>query len=140
MLTKEERKKYWKLYRELPEDLQEASFSEEVDDNINDICRKYGVFDSVDKITEYVGRTFFGLLPPDEFQEMIEKEIGIEKEIAKKVAGEIFRFVFYPVKESLEELYKIEIAPLAKMKVTPPPQEKPPTPPKKEDVYRELVK
>ncbi|GAI13921.1 unnamed protein product, partial [marine sediment metagenome] len=100
----------------------------------------YEVYDKVDKITEYVGKVFFGLLPPDDFQEALEKEIGIGKDVAKKVAGEIYRFVFYPVKESLGKLYKIEIAPLAKMKVSPPPQEKPPTPPKKEDVYREPVK
>jgi len=55
------------------------------------------------------------------------------------VAQEINRFVFYPVKTSLEELYKIEIAPSAKPAgITPPPEEKPPVP-AKEDVYREPV-
>ena len=78
-------------------------------------------------------------MSPDDFQEALEKEVGIEVEIAKRVATEIYRFVFYPVKVSLEELYRIEIAPLAKMKVTPPAGEKPPTPPEKEDVYREPI-
>ena len=139
MPTEKEREKYLKLYRELPEDLQEASFSVEVDDNINDICKKYGVYDRVDKITEHIGRVFFGLLAPDSFQEVLEKEIEIKAETAKRVATEIYRYVFYPVKESLEKLYRMEIAPLAKMTVTPSLSERSPEPPKKEDVYREPI-
>jgi hypothetical protein len=138
MTTEKEREKYRKLYKELPEDLQEAAFSIEVDDNINDVCRKYKIYDRVDKITEYIGNVFFGLLSPDSFQETLEKEVGIEVETAKRVTTEIYRYVFYPVKESLEKLYRMEIAPLAKMTVTPRSSERPPEPPKKEDVYRVL--
>ena len=139
MATEKEREKYRKLYKELPEDLQEAAFSVEVDDNINDVCRKYKVYNKVDKITEHIGNVFFGLLSPDSFQETLEKEVGIEVETAKRVTTEIYRYVFYPVKESLEKLYRMEIAPLAKMTVTPPSSKRPPEPPKKEDVYRELI-
>lgn len=139
MPTEKEREKYRKLYKELPEDLQEASFSVEVDDNINDICKKYEVYDRVDKITEYIGKVFFGLLAPDDFQEVLEKEIEIEAGTAKRVTTEIYRYVFYPVKESLEKLYRMEIAPLAKMKVTPPPLERPVEPLRKDDVYREPI-
>ena len=139
MPTEKEREKSLKLYRELPEDIQEAAFSVEVDNNINDICKKYGVYDRVDKITEHIGKVFFGLLAPDDFQEVLEKEVGIEAGTAKRVATEIYRFVFYPVKESLEKLYRMEIAPFAKMPVTPPPSEKPVEPPTKEDVYREPI-
>lgn len=139
MPTEKEREKYLKLYKELPEDLQEASFSIEVDDNINDICKRHKVYDRVDKITKYIGKVFFGLLTPDDFQGALEKEIGIEAGTAKRVATEIYRFIFHPVKESLEKLYNIEIAPLAKMKVAPTPQDRPPTPPAKDDVYREEI-
>ncbi len=139
MVKKYNKEQLWELYNKSPEELKRAVFSEKTADNIYAVCEKNDI-DNISGITEYVQDVLLGLLPPDEFQETLEKEIGIEKEIAKKVVGEIYRFVFYPVKESLEKLYKIEIAPLAKMKVTPPPQEKPPTPPKKEDVYREPVK
>lgn len=139
MPNEKEREKYRKLYKELPEDLQEAAFSVEVDDNINDVCKKYEVYDRVDKITEYIGKVFFGLLSPDGFQEVLEKEVEIEAGTAKRVATEIYRYVFYPVKESLEKLYRMEIAPLAKMTVTPRPSERPSEPPKKDDVYRELI-
>jgi len=131
---------FWKLYRKLPEELQGAILAEETGDTILDVCKRYEIMKHHFDMIEYIGQVLTGVLPLDEFQETIEKELKLKKEIAKKVAGEIYRFVFYPVKESLEELYKIEIAPLAKMKVTPTRQEKPPTPPKKEDVYREPVK
>ncbi len=133
---------FWELYEKLPQELKDALFAEETGNNIYDICKRYGVLENLEEIVEYVGQVLVGVTPPDEFQEVLEKELRIEKEVAKKVAQEINRFIFYPVKPALEELYKIEIAPPAKPTgVTPPPEEKPPeekppTSPAK-DVYRE---
>lgn len=135
------REQLWKLYQKLPDELKEAIFSSETANNIYDICLRNGIEDDrISEIARYTGRVLLGILPLDEFQKTLEKEIKIEKDKAKKVAREIDRFIFYPVKSSLEEIYKIEIAPPAKPKVTPPPkppEEKPKAPPK-EDVYREL--
>ena len=129
---------YWELLQKIPPELKEALFSEKTANNIFNIAERNNV-EELQTLSGYVGDVLLGILPPDGFQEVLEKEIGIETRTAKRVAMEIYRFIFHPVKESLEELYKIEIAPLAKMKVTPPPQERPPTPPKKDDVYRELI-
>ena len=80
-----------------------------------------------------------GLLPPNEFLETLEKELKLEKEITKGINEEVERYIFYPVKAELENLYKIEIAPPARPTgITPPPQEKPPAA-SKTDVYREPV-
>jgi hypothetical protein len=64
------------------------------------------------------------------------------------VAQEINRYIFYPVKTSLEEIYKIPVVPPpAGPKVTPPAEvppppkpseEKPEVPPAK-DIYREPI-
>jgi hypothetical protein len=135
--TKEQLKK---LYKDLPDELKEAIFSMETVDSIYDICARNEI-EKVKELAKYIGRVLLGVLPPDEFEETIKKELKIEKDKAKKVAREIDRFIFYPVKTSLEEIYKIEIAPPAKPKVTPPPKppgEKPKAPPK-EDVYRESI-
>lgn len=130
---------FWKLYEKLPQELKDALWAEETGNNIYEICKRHGVEENLGEIVEYVGRALIGVLPPEDFQETLEKELKLEKEVAKKVAQEINRFVFYPVKTSLEELYKIEIAPSAKPAgITPPPEEKPPVP-AKEDVYREPV-
>jgi hypothetical protein len=132
--TKEE---LWKLYKKLPKELQEAIFAEETAIHIDEICKRYEIpEEKVPEIAKEVGNVLLGLLPPNEFQEILEKEIKLEREIAKRVAQEIYRFIFYPVKSSLEELYKIEIAPPAQPKIAP--TEKP-TPPSQKDIYREPI-
>ena len=128
----------WELYKKSPEEIKDVVFSEKTADSIYAVCEKNDI-DDVSKLMEYVQNVLLGLLAPDDFQETLEKEIGINTGTAKRVVTEIYRYVFYPVKESLEKIYQMEIAPLAKMKVTPPPSERPPAPPKKEDVYREPI-
>lgn len=136
---------FWKLYEKLPQELKDALFAEETGNNIYDVCKRNKILENLDQIVEYVGQVLVGVLPPDEFQETLEKEMGIEKDLAKKVAQEINRFIFYPVKPLLEELYKTEIAPPAKpTKITPPPEatappEEIPKAPPREDVYREPI-
>jgi len=136
---------FWKLYEKLPQELKDALFAEETGNNIYDTCKRNGIEENLEEVVEYVGQVLVGVLPPDEFQETLEKEMGIEKDLAKKVAQEINRFIFYPVKPLLEELYKTEIAPPAKpTKITPPPEatappEEIPKAPPREDVYREPI-
>jgi len=130
---------FWKLYEKLPQELKDALFAEETGNNIYDVCKRNKILENLDQIVEYVGQVLVGVLPPEEFQETLEKELKLEKDVVKNVAREINRFIFYPVKSSLEELYKIEIAPPAKPTgITPPPEEKPSAPPRK-DVYREPI-
>ena len=134
------REQLWKLYQKLPGELKEAIFSVETADNIFDICLRNDIEDGrISEIARYTGRVLLGILPLDEFQETLEKELKVKKDKAKKVTQEINRFIFYPVKSSLEEIYKAPITPPpAGPKVAPPPEEKPKAPPK-EDIYREPI-
>ena len=136
-----------KLYEKLPKELQEALFSWGTIDSLYDICEKNEITKSaqISEIARCTGWVLLGILPPDEFQGALEKKVKLKKEVAKKVAREINRFIFYPVKSSLEEIYKVPITPPpAGPKVTLPPEatapseEKPTTPPAK-DVYREQI-
>lgn len=135
----------WKLYGNLPEELKEAIFSEETADNIWEICSRNGIEDErISEVARYTGRVLMGLLPPDELPETLEKELKIDKGMAKKISQEINRFILYPVKANLEELYKIEIAPIAGTPVRPPPRKKIEgeelkEKSKREDVYREQI-
>ena len=132
------REQLWKLYEKLPEELKEAIFSVGTADSIWDVCEKNEV-EEVSKVAKYAGYVLMGVLPADEFQETLERELKLKKDKAKKVAQEITRFIFYPVKSSLEEIYKTPITPPpAGPKVAPPPEEKLKAPPR-EDVYRELI-
>ena len=134
---------FWKLYEKLPQELKDALFAEETGDNIHDICERNGVLENLDQVVDYVGRVLVGLLPPDDLQETLERELEIDKERAKKIGQEINRFIFYPVKASLEELYKIEMVPIAGTPVKPPVkkvvEEKAEERPKREDIYREPI-
>jgi hypothetical protein len=134
---------FWKLYEKLPQELKDALFAEETGNNIYEICQRNKIEENLKEIVEFVGQVLLGILPPEEFQETLEKELKIKKDLAKKVAQEINRFIFYPVKPVLEKLYKMEIKPSEKPVEKPkieaaPEEEKAPTPPRK-DIYREPI-
>lgn len=154
------REQLWKLYQALPEDLREAMWSPESAESIQAACERNGVeAEKIPKITEYVGNVLLGILPPEDFQKTLQKEVGFKNGTAKKVAQEIYRHIFFPVRGLLEELYKVDIAarlakpsaqPSAKAKPAGQPREEaaseetaeaPPAKakPKKPDVYREEI-
>ncbi len=120
----------WELYKDLPETLKEALFSDKVADNIHEICRKNEI-EEANEISKNIGYVFSGLLPPSEFKKVLEKEIGLNKKKAEKVSSEIARFVFLPLRKNLENLYE------EKIKAE---KEKASGKPKKKDQYREPVK
>jgi hypothetical protein len=136
---------FWKLYENIPQALKEAVFSEETAENIWNICIRNEVLEgaTISAIAKYTGRVLMGVLPPEDFQSKIEKELQLPKDTANKISQEIDRLVFYPVKNSLEELYTRKVgAPPSKTtestpKTTSPKKEKPKAP--KKDSYREQI-
>jgi len=127
------------LYKDLPKDLQKATFSEEVAANIQEVCKENGIADDdvIFDITKNIGYVFLGLLAPNEFSGVLEKELKIEKKKAEQVSSEITRFVFLPLKKSLEALYQIKIKAGAKTKIEE--TEETERKPKKIDKYRETT-
>lgn len=103
----------WELYENLPKELQEAVFSAENADKISDICARNGADKEnvIPEIAKYTGYVLLGVLPPDELNQTLKTELQLDEKTAKQVSWEISRFVFMPVKNSLELLYKMEIAP-----------------------------
>lgn len=124
----------WKIYENLPEELKEAIFSEETANNIGRVCEENKISEEkISEVARYTGHVLTGLLPPSEFQEILEIELKLESEIAKKVSFEINRYIFRPVKESLKLLYEEE---RPEKEEVPEKEEKKP---KKRDVYREPI-
>jgi len=127
----------WPLYEKLPKDLQEAIFSEKTADLIYDICTRNGLEKEMSEIAKLTGYVLLGLLPPDEFEKTLKEELKLNNDLNKKVVLEITRFIFFPVKESLEALYKIEIAkptkPLSTTTLDPAEKKL------KKDIYREEI-
>jgi len=127
------------LYKDLPKDLQKATFSEEVAANIQEVCAENSITDDdvIFDITKNIGYVFLGLLAPNEFSNVLEKELKIEKKKAEQISSELTRFIFLPLKKSLEALYQIKIKAGAKTrtKETKEIEDKP----KKMDKYREKI-
>lgn len=123
-----------RLFKNLPEELQEAILSMETADNIWNISERYDI-EKVSTLAKRVGNVLVGILHPSEFQAVLEKELGLETEVAKKVTREINRFIFYPVRPFLERLYEGEA-------VTPEastPKEKEKSVNNSQDTYREPI-
>jgi len=130
------REQLWELYKKLPQELKDALFAEETGNNIYEICERYGLGKSLETIVDYVGNVLLGLLPPEDFQNTLETELKLEKETAEKVAREINRFIFYPVKPELEQLYKTGGV-SAEEEISRPTERKTEEKPAGEDRYRE---
>ena len=131
----------WKLYEVLPNELKDAIFSEETANSIYETCTRNDLEkEKIPEIAKYTGYVLMGLLPPNEFEKTLEEKLGLKNDLAKKVSQEITRFVFYPLKATLESIYKTEIEPVAKPKpggkpsLETAPRERP-----KKDTYRETI-
>ena len=138
MLKKYTREQFWGLYKTLPQELKDALFSEEAGDNIASACERNEIPDDArGDIVDLVGQVLTGVLPAEDFQSELEKELKIKKEIAKKAAQEINRFVFYPVKPALDQLHGMETNKSIKKPGEEKKTEEKPTELKKDDIYKE---
>ncbi|MBU2545315.1 hypothetical protein KKC65_02585 [Patescibacteria group bacterium] len=123
----------WSLYKQIPKDLQRATFSEQVGTDIRKICDKNGITDEdlILKITKNVGYVFLGLLSPDKFSEELQRDLKMKKETADQISGGLTNIVFLPLKKSLDILYGIEIKAI---KITEPAKKEPAI-----DIYKEKI-
>jgi len=95
-----------KLYEKLPERLKEAVFSEEVANNIANISEQNNLEKEKSlKLAKYVGYVFLGILPPNELEGILIKDLATDNNSAKKISDEIKQIVFSPLKKDLETLY-----------------------------------
>ncbi len=98
-----------KLLRELPEDIKEIFMADETGEVVLKVLEENDILDERGtKISALIRNVLFGLLPPEDFKESLKKEIGLKDDVIKKIFQEINRFVFFPVKNSLANLYKTE--------------------------------
>ena len=105
-MTDYTREQLAQLYKKLPKELQDWTASDETNDAIYQVLERNDLLgDEGGKISDLIRNVLFGLLPPEDFQNSLEKETDLKPEIAKHIGQEINRFIFFPVKEALAELY-----------------------------------
>ena len=123
---------FWKLYKELPKNLQDSLFSEETGNNIEKICRRYDIEDKFSEILNLTGQVLLGLLPVEEFEKVLIRDVNINMSNAREISREVIRFIFFPVKEDLVQVYGL--GSLSDKKIA---EEISSTPREEKDTYRE---
>jgi len=110
-MIKYTKEKISRLYKETPKDLQEAIFSQKIANELKEICLKNKIEDEkiILGIIKNFGYVFVGLLHPNKFQNILEKELNLKKIKAKQIASEINVNLFLRFKKSLELLHKTKI-------------------------------
>ena len=96
-----------RLLEKLPKELLDTIYSEQTAETIGNICEQYGIEDErASDIAKYAGQVLVGLLLPSGFEDAIRKNVELPEVLVKAISSEINRFIFYPVKASLEQIHK----------------------------------
>lgn len=143
------KEQYPEIFENLPKELADLILSNETVSKISEICLNNEIEneEKIEKVAYLTSLVLLGGLKPEKFSKNLQKELDSSL-LGEKIAQEINQSIFSQVKESLEKLYEIEVAPFGKpapskqpptepvAQVEPPPLKEPPSP-KKPDIYRE---
>lgn len=132
-----DQKRIFEILDKLPENLREAFFSVETAEKISEVCEKYEIPpERVSLVAKCVGHVLLGILSPEELAGALEKEAGLKKDAAQNTSQQIYRYIFFPVKESLAAISgAAQVPPSGPIKQ----KEEKPAPPSRPDTYRESV-
>jgi len=98
---------FWKLYNSLSPGLKDALFAEETGNNLEKICKRHQIEDKFSEILNLTGQILLGLLPPEELEKVLVRDIQLNIAKSKEISREIIRFIFFPVKDELTRLYEM---------------------------------
>lgn len=103
------REQFVELYKDLPEDLKKAMSSERTIDTTERLSDQEDLSDEEHHaFVKAIGDVLLGLVKPSKFKEELEKA-GISKKGAEKINSSVQRFIFYPVRDTLAQLYEEEL-------------------------------
>lgn len=108
-MPKYSKEQFLELYKSLPQELKQVFDNEKTMDVLEDASIKYDLSnEQAEQLVDAVGEVIMGLLPPAEFKQRL-KDAGIKKDVIEKINLNVYRFIFYPARESLAELYQAQI-------------------------------
>lgn len=94
------------IFDELPENIQDAIMSVNSSDAITEISEKYKLhIDQQASLGSETGLVLLGLTDPMEFVNNLSSKLGIDKNIASQIVGEINEKIFVKVKDSLRAIH-----------------------------------
>ena len=87
----------------MPNVVQNAITSADVRERMRELADTHKLhLDQWETLENEVMMTLFGIVPVDELQANIQKEVGVPEEIAKELTENISKIVFEPIREELE--------------------------------------
>jgi hypothetical protein len=93
-------------YLKLPKDVQDAIFSVDSAEIIQDIANKNNlVIDKMGELADETGLVMLGITKPSEYVKNLTGRLGIDSNTAQKIGDEINSRIFSPIRESLKEIY-----------------------------------
>lgn len=130
-----------KLFLKLPPEIREMASADETAELIHKILEENELDkEKGDEVSELLRDVLFGLLPPEELASALEQRVKLKKDLAKKIFYELNRLVFFPIKDSLNQLYRgAELTPANGEEVGEGPNEKPNKTNGQSDTYRETI-
>ena len=103
------REQFLELYNDLPEQLKNAMGSDRTTDVVERLSNQESLDDDQHSaFVKLVGDLLLGLVPPSSFKKELTKA-KIKKGSADKIELAVKRFILYPVKELIADLYDEEI-------------------------------
>lgn len=95
-------------YEKLPQELQDAIFSEITAQKIEVIANNHNAGRLVSEIARLTGRVMLGILPLNHFIQALSEHIGVDQQTATSIAQDINRYIFFPVRDALRLIYGID--------------------------------
>jgi hypothetical protein len=101
------RQRYLK-YLQLPEDLRQMFLAVETADKIGNAAKKNNLDKEQTQGAAYTtGMILLGELDIVDFVKTLQRQCGLDEELARKLARDINQAIFLPVRESLKELHEV---------------------------------
>jgi len=96
-------------FKKLPQDIKDAILAADLPEKFKTIANKHKL--RVDQGSVLENETMFvmlGLEHPDDYTNNLKKEAGMSDEEAEKIAEEVSRTIFLPIRASLQKLHEEE--------------------------------
>src|SRR3989344_9663936 len=104
----------------LPPELKDAIFSNANAEKMADIGNKYDLLiDKVGEMTNETGLLMLGVTHPNEFVGNLAERLLVDRQTASKIADDINREIFAPVREHLRAMFGMPLTPTNETKPSP---------------------
>lgn len=108
-------------FQELPQDLQDAIFSEDIAASIMAIGKKHHLpIDKVGKLSSDTNYIILGINHPRNYISNLQQHLEVNQDEARSIAKEVNEQIFAPIRESLKKMHAVDEQITKELPQTPP--------------------